>query len=399
MTHTTLKPIGTRGFRAAMMLLLAFVMLAGCSKEQNTYVPSPPPEVTVAKPHKQTVTDYAEFTGTTDACEFVEIRARVEGYLETIHFTTSAEVKKGDLLFIIDPRPYQAELNQAEADLLIRQAELKLKEATLKRKESAYKDRAISEVEVLEARAQRDQVRASIEASRATVEKAKLTLSYTRIHAPISGQIGRNLVDVGNLVGSGGDKTLLATIVNDDRIYAYFSVTERDMLYYRKQYREHQSTIRKEDEGVVYLGLFNEKGYPHKGKMDYMENRMDAETGTIQVRGVFPNPDNFLIPGLFARIRLPVGGPKEALLVPNLALSADQRSRYLLVVNNQNTVEYRSVQIGALIDGMRVIESGISADDRVIVNGIQRARPGIKVTPKVADAKRLEIPRLSKSSK
>ena len=367
-----------------VILLTVFTLLIGCKKEENKFVAPPPPEVTVQKPVQQKVIDYADFTGNTEAVKSVEIRARVEGELIEIHFTASSRVKKGDLLFEIDPRSYQAELNQALADLLIKKAEVNLAKATLKRKESAYKDRAISEVEVMDARAQKQKAQASIEAAEAAIDQSKLQLSYTRIHAPISGRIGRNLVDVGNLVGAGGDKTLLANIVNDDKIYVYFNVTERDIMAYRENRRKGRSKSIKRDEAVS-LGFFSEQGYPHEGKLDSIDNRVDPETGTIQVRGLFDNSDHVLVPGLFVRLQIPMSPPTNALLVPNSALGADQRGRYLLVVNDKDTVEYRSVQIDENIDGMRVIRSGITADDRVVVVGLQRVHPGLKVNPKTAE--------------
>lgn len=366
---------------AVLSILFIFLMasITGCD-QKNTYVPPPPPAVTVEKPRQQSVTNYAEFTGTTVAVETVELRARVEGYLHSMHFSSGANVNKGDLLFVIDPRPFQARLDETTSDLAIRQAELKLAETTLKRKEGALKDKAISEVEVIEARAQRDKAIAAVEAAKAAVETARLNLSYTKIHAPISGRIGRNLVDVGNLVGA-DESTLLAIIVKDDPIYTYFNVSERDLLNYQKTRRNGEQQNGEDKMPPLYLGLSNERGYPFKGRIDYMDNRIDAATGTIQVRGVFPNADHTLLPGLFARIRIPVDTQANALLVPDSALGADQQGRFLLVVNDQNQVEYRPVGTGTLVQGMRVIEQGITPEDRVIVKGVQRARPGIAVTP------------------
>ena len=364
---------------AIFILFVCLFMVAGCREEKNTYAPPPPPEVTVSLPEKRMVTHYEEFTGTTKAFEMVEVRARVEGTLESMHFTPSSNVKKGQLLFIIDPKPLKAALNEAKADLDVKKAELGLARAKLKRKESAFQDRAVSEVEVLEARANRDEAKAEVEAAEAAVETARLNLSYTKVRAPIRGRISRNEVDIGNLVGAGGDNTLLTTIVNDDPIYAYFNVSERNYLRYRQIARAEIASDMDERDSPVQMGVFTEKGYPHEGKMDFSENRMDSDTGTIQIRGVFPNRDHFLVGGLFARIRVPMGKPTESLLVENRAIGLDQRGRYLLTVNGQNEVVYKSIEVGDLIEGMRVITSGITEEDRVIINGIQQARPGIKV--------------------
>ncbi len=373
----------TKNIMAAAVLGTMFVFMiqtiTGCD-QKNTYVPPPPPVVTVEKPRQQSVTNYAEFTGTTVAVETVELRARVEGYLHSMHFSSGANVNKGDLLFIIDPRPYKARLDEAISDLAIRQAELRLAETTLKRKERALKNKAISEVEVIEARAQRDKAAAAVGAAKAAVETARLNLSYTKIQAPISGRIGRNLVDVGNLVGA-DESTLLAIIVQDDPIYTYFNVSERDLLNYQKTKRNGELQNKEDEKLPLYLGLSNDRGYPFKGHVDYMDNRIDAATGTIQVRGVFPNTDHTLLPGLFARIRIPISTKENSLLVPDSALGADQQGRFLLVVNDQDQVEYRPVETGTLVQGMRVIKQGIIPEDRVIVKGIQRARPGITVTP------------------
>lgn len=361
------------------LFVVAGLVSAGCTSPPPP--PPPPMQVTVSLPLRQTITTYAEYTGMTEAVESVEIRARVEGYLESIHFTPGTQVRQGDLLFVIDPKPFEAKLAQAEAELARQEAALKSAEATLQRRELALSERAVSEIAVIQSRADRDVVLAAIEAAKAAIKTAQLDLSYTSIRAPISGRISRNLVDVGNLVGA-TERTLLATIVREDPIYVYFNVSERDYLYYKKHHGETQSPTNPSPATPIYLGLSDENGYPHEGRVDYVGNRIDASSGTIQVRGVFTNPDHLILPGLFARIRVPIGTERDALLVPEPALGADQQGRYLLLVNKDNVVEYRPVRIGTKVDGKCVIEEGLAPDDRVIVSGIQRALPGAKVEPK-----------------
>lgn len=378
MASMSVKGIPTN-WKWLVAVVMTALLFAGC-EEKNVYAPPPPPQVAVSKPVQKAVTDYADFNGLTQAVDYVEVRARVEGYLESINFQPGSHVKEGDLLFVIDPRPFQAKLDEAEAELERRKAELKQAEATLKRKELAYKANAVSEVEVIQGRADRDVAKAAIQAALAAIETAKLNLAYTRIHAPVSGRIGRDLVDEGNLVGA-SERTLLTTIVKDDPIYAYFNVNERDLLYYQQHPSRQDSPTNGQGNTPVFLGLSNQQGYPFKGHIDFVDNRLDPSTGTIQVRGVFANSEHKLWPGLFARIRVPIGTRDDALLVPDLAVGTDQRGDYLLVVNKENAVEYRPVKTGAQVRDMRVIETGITADDRIIVEGLQRARPGLTVSP------------------
>lgn len=361
-----------------LLTAAAAIFLAGC-REQAGFVAPPPPTVTVALPQRQDITHYAQYSGQTDAVESVEVRARVEGYLQKLHFTDAAQVKQGDLLFTIDPRPYQARLDEARANLATRQAELRLAEATLKRKQSAFQDQAVSEVEVIEAQALRDQARAAIDAARAAIETARLDLSYTQVRAPISGRIGRRLVDVGNLVGA-SEKTLLATIVNASPVYVYFNVNERDLLEFEKCSKQQPLTAGNGD-ASIFLGLATDADFPFQGKVDFTDNRVDPDTGTIQMRGVFDNSAGRLLPGLFARVRLPIRIQQQALVVPEQALGIDQQGYYLLAVNAENIVEYKPVKVGPEVDGQRVIDGGITDKDRIIINGLQRARPGGQVTP------------------
>lgn len=362
--------------------LMFFLFLVGCGPPANQYAPPPPPKVTVAKPLMQNVIDYAYFTGITRAVEKVDIRAQVSGVLESIDFRPGHKVKRGQLLFVIDPRTYKAALDQAKATLAIRQAELELAEATLSRKSRAYKDRAVSEVEVLEARAKRDQARAAIAAANAEIDSAEVTLSYTHITSPIDGWAGRNTIDVGNLVDAGG-KTLLTTVVKDDPIQVYFHLPETALLEIISQIEAKEQTRRPADEVryPLFMQLANESGFPHSGYIDYVDNRVDPETGTIKIRGVFPNPNAKIFDGLFARVRLPQGELKDALLVPEAVVGADQRGRYLFLVNAENVVEQRVVEMGPAMNGLQVIIKGLGPGDRVVINGLQRARHGAKVTP------------------
>jgi len=224
----------------------------------------------------------------------------------------------------------------------------------------------------------RDQAVAAIAAARAAIETARLNLSYTEMRSPISGRIGRNRVDVGNLVGA-SEKTLLATIVSENPIYAYFNINERDLLEFQKHHTGQSGPTNGNGKTLVFMGLSNVEDYPYEGQIDFTDNRVDPQTGTIQVRGVFKNPKGFLLPGLFARVRIPIGDQKDALLVPERSLGIDQQGYYLLSVTAENVVEYLPVKVGPLVEGMRVIKSGVKAADRIVVNGLQRARPGTTV--------------------
>ncbi len=371
-------------YSTILLVSVISLLLVGCNeKEQKKKTPRPPPAVTVTKPTVQDVVNYQYFTGYTEAVKTIELRARVEGYLESFTFDPGMFVKKGDLLFTIDPKPFEADVARAEANLETRQAEKTLASATLKRKESAYKQKAVSELAVLEARAELSKTVAQVKESEAQLVSSKLNLSYTKMYAPDNGRISRNKVDEGNLVGTGGDKTLLATLVNYDPVYVYFNMDERSFLLFKNHFKESGQNIRN-DNVTIDLALDGDSGFPYPGKADYIANELDLSTGTILARGTFPNKDLFIIPGLFAKIRIPISDAKAALLVPEVAVSSDQRGRFLLTVTNDGTVEYKPIETGALLSGMRVIKKGISEEDLVIIKGIQRARPGAKVTPQTA---------------
>lgn len=358
------------------------LMLLGCEQDQSELVLKPP-EVTVAEPVEQEVVEALEFTGTTQAMNTVDIRARVKGFLDKILFQPSGRVTKDQLLFVIDPRQYQAAVDQAKAELDAQKAQLEFAAFEVKRLEKLSKEDVAAQYELVQAVSRRDTIVAAIAAAEAALKNAQLNLEYTQVKSPIDGRIGRNLVDEGNLVGE-AENTLLATVVQDNPIYSYFSISERDYLMLKRKFGMKKNA--QNDESVpgkiapAYLSLFDEQGFPHEGHIDYSDPRVDSNTGTLQVRAIFPNDDGLLISGLFARIQIPID-KHRALLVPDVALGADQSGRYLLVVNDKNIVEYRPVKIGTLVGTMRVITEGICPEDQVIINGIQRARPGSPVTP------------------
>ena len=361
-------------------------VISGCS-EKNEYVEPPAPEVTVSKPLVQNVTDYLEFTGTTRAVTQIDIRARVEGFLESVHFQDGDFIKKGALLFIIDPKPYKAAVENARGRLGRHQAQLERAEREYQRNLSLFKQNAASEANVVKWKGEMEESRATVISAIAALEKARLDLDYCTMRSPISGRISRNRVDVGNLVGA-GEKTLLTTVRQLMPIYAYFSINERDLLRVMKMAREAGITADNPDKIPLELALANETGFPHKGHMDFADSTVDPTTATVELRGIFPNPGPpfFLMPGMFVRIRMPIAKRENALLVTERALGLDQGGRYLLVVNAENKVEQRHIKIGALRDGMRVIEDGLKPEDSIVVKGIQRAIPGAKVTPQQAQA-------------
>jgi RND family efflux transporter MFP subunit len=287
-------------------------------------------------------------------------------------------VKKDELLFVIDPRPFQARVEQAKAVLDANKASLDLAQYELEKAQYLESKEALSQLKLKEATAKGDAAAAEVEKAKADLDLAKLNLDYCQVRSPINGRVSRNLVDVGNLVGA-EQKTLLTTVVNDDPIYAYFNLSELDVLPIIRDYvKDKTDKSVKDERNPVYMELADEKGYPHGGYIDFADTQIDPSTGTMQVRGVFPNLDGLLMPGMFVRLRVPLD-KRRGLLVPDVAIQADQAGRYVLVVNAQEVVEKRRVKPGQSVDHMRVIDEGLSADDRVVVIGVQRARPGIVV--------------------
>jgi membrane fusion protein, multidrug efflux system len=358
------------------------LLITACAQQQPAAPPPPPPKVTVSQPVSREVVEWEEYTGRLEAVESVEVRARVNGYLQSIHFKNGTTVKQGDLLFIIDPRPYQAELERAKADLGLANARLERTGKDLARAQMLVRSRAVSEEEVDTRVSEQRQAQESVQAARAMVNAAQLNVEFTQVRAPISGRISRNLVSIGNLINGGTTQsTLLTTIVSLDPIYCYFEADERSYLKGIRQVRNGDHANNRTGKQPVYVALADEENFPHQGSIDFVDNRLDQNTGTITARAVLPNADLFLAPGLFARLRIPAGGKYKALMLPPEALGSDLSQQFVFVVDAQNLAQYRKVTPGPLIDGWRVIRDGIQPEDWVIVNGVQRARAGGKVDP------------------
>lgn len=365
----------------------SLLLLAACG-ESNTYVEPPPPKVTVAAPAVQEVTDYLYFTGTTQAAAVVVVRARVPGTLEKMFFQPGSYVEVGDQLFIIDQREYIADLEIAKAQLNAARAKKVEADAALERARSLIKRGNISQAKLDEAEAAARTAAAEVSVRQAALRQAELDLEYTDIRAPIGGRIGRNLVDVGNLVGESGP-TELATITDNDPMYVYFNINERDLLIVVEKIRD-ESGERSTPAGdivQVEMAVGDQQDYPFLGYLDFSESALDPSTGTLQLRARFDNPGALprLFSGLFARVRVPVAKRADMPLVSERAIGLDQAGRYVYVVKDNNTVEKRNISIGQLIDGLRVVEEGLSTDEKVVVRGIQRVRTGATITPEVAD--------------
>jgi len=371
--------------RAAASALVVFA--GGCGGEPQV-ASLPPPQVVVSQPIERAVTEYFETTGRTAAVEEVELRARVAGYLVNVNFVDGSPVKAGDVLFEIDPRPYEAAVHHAEGDLARWQAELRKADADVARNKRLRPTGAASEKELETSIAGKETAEAEIVSAQARLETARLDLEFTRIVAPIDGQTSRTSVTKGNLIQLGGasgasGSNALTTLVRMDPIYVYFDIDERTVLRARE---------RRIKEGVVpgdirtlnipvEIGLTDEQGFGLRGALDFVDNRVDPSTGTMLARAVFANGDRFLTPGMFVRVRVPLSEKAGALLVTSRAIGTDQGNKYLLVVNDQNVVEYRPVTLGVESEGLRTVEHGVAAGEWVITNGIQRVRPGVKVEP------------------
>jgi RND family efflux transporter MFP subunit len=371
-----------------LVLFVAATLTAGpvgC-QPKNAFQPPPPPQVTVAKPVERPVEESLEFSGWTQATHAVDLRSRVNGYLKEAPYKEGATVEKGDLLFVIEQEPFITAKDAADAELAKANAALELAQSEYQRTATLVQQRqAMTQADLDIKSAQLATAKANVSAAKAALARAELDLGYTEIRAPISGIVGRRLVDPGNLVQT--EQTLLARIHSIDPIYAYFSVSESDFLKFMAiaKQRGAQASGVERDPPPLYLGLANEADFPRQGRFDFAERTLDRETGTALRRGVFPNADHALIPGLFVRVRAPLGAPQPKILVEERAVGADQRGDFLLVVNDKKVVEYRPVKLGAAQQGMRVVEEGVTPADWVVVNGLQRARPGAPVEPQQAE--------------
>ncbi|CAN5913593.1 efflux RND transporter periplasmic adaptor subunit [soil metagenome] len=371
-------------YRSLILLPLLAASLAGC-KPENKFQPPPPPEISVALPLKQDVIPYEQLTGNTVGFATVDLVARVEGFLVSQNYVDGSPMKKGDTLFVIEQTMYKAKVKEAEAQLDGAKAQLLNAEAEFTRQETLLRQNVTAQNTYDQAKAKRDSARANVENAQGNLTIAQTNLGYTTVQAPFDGIVSKHLVSVGELVGN-GVATKLATIVQLDPIYVEFNMSEQDVLKVRQNLANRRITVEELSKVPLDIGLMNEEGYPHAGFMNYVSPEIDAQTGTILVRGLFNNPDRTLIPGFFARIRVPTGlGAQSVLLIPNRIVSEDQAGKYTLVVNKDNVVEQKPIVTGQLlVGGLRVITAGLAADDRVVLTTNGQAVPGGKIVPKEA---------------
>ena len=361
------------------LILLSPIALTSCGKS-NKYKSPHPPKVTVSKPVEKAITEYINFTSNTSSINTVQLRARVEGYLEKVFFQDGATVKKAQQLFLIQQNTYEAKLKAANAEILVQKANLEHAQTEYDRYSDLVKKAAASQTDLDKWHYQRDATAAAVMQAEANRDLAQLDLDYTTVNAPFDGRIDRRLKDPGNLVGS-GEKTVLAEINQIDPIYAYFTISERELLRIRDENKELKRSVDRDWKAPVSMGLANEKGYPHQGFLDFEAITIDPNTGTLLLRGIFENPKGLLIPGFFARIRVQIKKDVQVILVPQKAVGYDQIGPYVYIVNDNNIVERRTVTLGQDKGDMQVIQDGLNGQESIIIEGLLRAYPGRNVTP------------------
>lgn len=364
-------------------ILVGSLIFAGCGKSTAPGATAPAPTVSVAQPLARVIDEWDEYTGRLVSPQTVEVRPRVSGYIAQVHFKEGGDVAQGDLLFTIDQRPYQAVVDRAQAEVGAAKARVELARGEAKRAESLAASKAIS-TDTYETRVktatQAEQAVLSVEAA---LKTAQLDLEFTEVRAPIAGRISNARVTLGNLVTGGNttSATLLTTIVSLDPMYCYVEVDEASALRYRQLYRDGKRASALFEKVAAEMELGNEKGFPRKGWLDFVDNQLDPATGTIRTRSVFPNPDKLMAPGFFARVRIPGNGQYNAVLIRDSAISSDQGRPYVLVVDGENKANYRPIKVGPLVDGLRVVREGLAASEKIIVTGLMNARPGLPVNP------------------
>jgi RND family efflux transporter MFP subunit len=384
---------------AVIVVASAALLLNGCSSEATTGAAPAPVEVSVADALERDVMQWDEFTGRLEAVESVEIRPRVTGYIESVNFSEGSLVRKGDLLFVIDPRPYRAELAKADAELTRATARVELADSDVARSEKLRQIKAVSQEEFDTRLNAAREARANVAAAVAAVDAARLNLEFTRVVAPIAGRISKAAVTAGNLVTGGTNQaTLLTTVVSVDPIYVSFEGDEQVYLKYRgPAHRGDEQGEKQVAPNSVQIGLANEQGYPHVGSFVFIDNQIDPRTGTIRARAAFDNKDGYFTPGLFARVKLLGQDSFKAVLVDDRAVGTDQSQKFVYVVAADNKVAYRTVKVGRLTDGLRIVTAGLQPGESVVVNGLQRVRPGAVIAPQkvVMDAREADEARLA----
>ncbi|MCK1358289.1 efflux RND transporter periplasmic adaptor subunit [Bradyrhizobium sp. 199] len=379
-----------RHFGRVLSAAASVAVLTGC-EDKNTFVAPPPPKVEVATPLQRPVTRYIEATGNTAPIKSVDLVARVQGFLQSIDYQDGSFVKQGTQLFTIEPETYKLKLEQAQAAEAGAQASVRQSDADYKRQAELVQRQAVSQATLENSTSARDNAQANLQQAQANTRLAEVNYGYTKVTAPFDGIVSAHMASVGELVGV-SSPTQLASIVAMDPIYVNFTVNEQDVLRIRAEAARRGLTPADMKQFPIQLGLQSETGYPHQGHLDYVAPTLNQSTGTLAVRGLVPNDKRVLLPGYFVRVRVPFDQEKSALLVPDTALGSDQGGRYLLVVNGDNVVAQRKVQIGPVDNGLRVIESGLKPDDRVVIAGLLRVIPGQKIDPQ---ATKIEQPQAS----